>query len=125
MITYAELIEAKQIAASGLQDSLARGDIRALGAIGATYENGVFSEPDPYLAYAYMYAASQTPDADLATLPWVGKNLFSVMANGIRTQDYYSRTLSRLGASLSPERQAEARQLGLELYAQCCKAPGT
>jgi hypothetical protein len=116
-----ELIEDKQVASTALEDSFLRGDSRALIAVGAVLEDGVFSEPDPYLAYAYLFAASQVPSADIDTLPWVGRNLFERIGSGSSTQSYIKRLMDRAAANLSPTQQLDAQSLGIDLFRQCCQ----
>ncbi len=119
-----ELVQDKRIAKAALEDSLSHGDARALIAIGETFNVGLFSEPDPFLAYAYFFAASQAPYADIRTLPWIEDNFLQVLAAGINTQQYLQRNLDRIGPSLTPAQQESARELGLRLYRQCCQGGG-
>lgn len=119
--SYSDLMQAKQTAALALQRAYASGDARALAAIGVTYAEGLFADPDPYRAYAYFYAASQMPDADIQTLPWMGKGLFGE-AMGRRTHEYFSWQFAQLGAALSDEQRQSAQVWGRDLYAQCCGA---
>jgi hypothetical protein len=119
-----DLMQDKQVAQAALQDSLSHGDARALMAIGETLDMGMFSDPDPFSAYAYFFAASQAPYADIQTLPWIGQNIFQVLASGSTTQQYLQRNLDRTGSSLSPAQQQAAQQLGLSVYQRCCQGGG-
>jgi hypothetical protein len=114
--SYATLRQQKADAAVFLQQAFEDGDPRSLDAIAFAFRNGLYGEPDPFLAYAYDYAASLAPDADSSTLPWATG--FARLAIGPSTQRYY---LSMLNASpLDPERIEDAKALGQALYAQCC-----
>jgi len=124
MLSVEELVQDKQLASAALQDAVSRGDSRALIAIGEVLQNGWFAEADPYLAYAYFYAASQAPYASIHTLPWMGQSIFAVLANPDNTQTYLQQHLDRAGSSLTPAQQLAAQQLGLALFEQCCKWNG-
>ena len=119
-----DLMQDKPVAEAALQDSLSHGDVRALMAIGETLDIGLFSDPDPFSAYAYFFAASQAPYADIRTLPWIGQNIFQLLAWGSNTQQYLQRNLDRTGSSLTPAQQQAAQQLGLSLYQRCCQGGG-
>ena len=120
-----DLIEDKRVAEAALRDSLSHGDARALIAMGVAFDVGLFSDPDPFSAYAYFFAASQAPFVETRTLPWIGDNIFQILSVGSNTQQYLGRNLDRIGASLSPAQQQAAQQLGLNLYRQCCQGSGT
>jgi len=124
MLSPAEIVQDKQVAAMALQDALTRGDSRALIAIAEVLEKGMFTEPDPYLAYAYFYAASQAPYADINALPWIGGNFFAMLNAGGNTQLYLRRHMDSTGASLSSPQKSAAQQLGTNLFAQCCQRTG-
>ena len=119
-----DLVQDKQVAIAALRDAVARGDPRALMAIGEVLEDGLFAEPDPYLAYAYFYAASQAPYASINTLPWIGQGIFQLLAEPSNTQQYVQQRLNRTSSSLSAAQQLDAQQLGLELFRQCCQGNG-
>jgi hypothetical protein len=120
-----ELIQDKRVAEAALRDSLSHGDARALIAMGVAFDVGLFSDPDPFSAYAYFFAASQAPSADTSTLPWIGQNVFQLLSVGSNTQQYLQRTMDRIGSNLSPAQQLAAQRLGLTLYQQCCQGSGT
>jgi hypothetical protein len=115
------IVQDKQIAITALQNSLSRGDSRALAAIGEVLEDGMFAEPDPYLAYAHFYAASQAPYADMNSLPWIGGNFMSMLMWGSNTQRYLQQHLDSNGSSLNAAQQLAAQQLGADLFRQCCQ----
>jgi TPR repeat protein len=119
-----DLVQDKQVAIAALQDAVARGDPRALMAIGEVLENGLFAEPDPYLAYAYFYAAAQAPYANIDTLPWIDHGIFQLLAVGTNTQQYVQQNLDRTSSGLSASQQLAAQQFGLALYQQCCQGSG-
>lgn len=123
-LSLEDLIQDKQVAIAALQDAVSRGDPRALVAIGEVLEDGMFAEPDPYLAYAYFYAASQAPYANINTLPWVGQGFLQLLTAGRNTQQYVQRHLDRTGSSLSAAQQLAAQQLGLDLFRKCCQGNG-
>jgi hypothetical protein len=125
VIKLEELVQDKPIAIAALQDALSHGDARALIAIAEALENGEFDEPDPYLAYAYFFAATQAPYADVGTLPWIGNNIFIRLASGMNTQQFLQRQLNSVGSSLSASQQLSAQQLGMSLFLQCCQSNGT
>ena len=117
-----ELVAQKRIALDALQDALHRGDPRALAAIGKTLALGLFAEPDPYAAYAYLSAAAQAPTADSSTLPWL--NAWHNLFVGGNTHNYLERELRDLEASLSTSQRIDAREAGLLLYQRCCSRMG-
>jgi TPR repeat protein len=119
-----DLVQDKQVAIAALQDAISRGDPRALMAIGEVLEDGLFAEPDPYLAYAYFYAAAQAPYANIDTLPWIGHGIFQLLAEGRNTQQYVQQNLDRASSALSTSQQLAAQQFGLELYQRCCQGSG-
>ena len=125
VIKLEDLVQDKQVAIAALQDAFSQGDARALIAIGDALENGLFAEPDPYLAYAYFFAATQSPYADIGTLPWIGNNFFARLASGSNTQQLLQQQLNRVGSTLSPSQQLSAQQLGVDLFLQCCQGHGT
>jgi hypothetical protein len=120
--SYATLSQRKADAAVYLQQAFEDGDPRALDAIAYTFRNGLYGEPDPFLAYAYDYAASLAPDADTSTLPGAGSGLVR-LAIGSSTQRYYTSKLRSSVTPLDPDRIAAAEALGRSLYAQCCGGP--
>ena len=106
-----------------LQRALARGDWRALAAIGELYSQGWLAEPDPFYSHAYFFAAAQAPEVSIFELPWMGDWLgpgLGILYTGNTTHTYFSRELQRTGAELDPQQIAESEQLGVALYAQCC-----
>ena len=120
VLSLEDLVQDKQIASAALQGAVSRGDSRALMAIGEVLENGAFAEPDPYLAYAYFYAASQAPYANTHTLPWI-ENIFELLHSGSNTQQYLQRHLDRTGSTLSPAQVLAAQQFGMDLFQRCCQ----
>ncbi|QBB72219.1 hypothetical protein ELE36_18635 [Pseudolysobacter antarcticus] len=117
----ADLVRQKQLAITALQSALSAGDPRALAAIGEVLDDGLFAEPNEFLAYAYFHAASQVPYAAIGTLPWVGNHFMTTLNYGSTTEGYFQQHLSHTGAGLSPIQQLAAQQLGIELFAQCCR----
>jgi hypothetical protein len=116
--SYATLRQQKADAAVFLQQAFEDGDPRALDAIAFAFRNGLYGEPDPFLAYAYDYAASLAPDADSSTLPWATG--LARLAVGSSTQRYYTSMLRVSVTPLDPDRIEDAKALGQALYAQCC-----
>jgi hypothetical protein len=119
VVSLETLKEHKAEAATDLQQALARGDARALAAIGEILMAGWYAEPDAYTAHAYYFAASQMPNADIASLPWFGGGL-TLLFTGRDTQTYFSLSLRRTAATLDAQQIATSEALGAEIYARCC-----
>lgn len=114
-----ELREEKSLAASYLERAYESGDPRALAAIASVYRAGYYAYPDPFMAHAYFFAASQAANAPIETLPWVGGGL-ARLGTGSDTSTYYTFGLRQTAAELDASEIAQAEQLGATLYAQCC-----
>lgn len=119
LVDLNEIRHRKDIAVVALQRARARGDWRALAAIGSLLKIGYFAEPDFFGAYAYFFAAAQAPTQPIDALPWIDNGLGRVFA-GPDTQTWLARELSDLGSRLDPVQRAQAEQLGVQLYEQCC-----
>jgi hypothetical protein len=115
-----ELQREKIAAANYVQDALSRGDWRALAAIGSILQVGYYGDPDPFLAHAYAFAASQAAVADITILPWMSGALRMRIAAGNDTQIYLQRMLQRTAMTLDPQQIAQSEQMGAALYASCC-----
>ena len=118
-----DLQQMKAESAAALQQAVARGDWRALAAIGQVFESGYYDDPDPFMAHAYFFAAAQAPDQDIAVLPWMADAGIASLFSGGRTQIFLSRQLAATASSLDAEQLAQSEQLGAQLYAQCCAGP--
>jgi len=119
LVDLNEIGHRKDIAVVALQRARARGDWRALAAIGSLLKIGYFAEPDFFGAYAYFFAAAQAPTQAIDAVPWIDYGLGRVFA-GPDTQTWLARELSDLGSRLDPAQRAQAEQLGVQLYEQCC-----
>ncbi|MEP7096994.1 MAG: hypothetical protein ABI748_04965 [Dokdonella sp.] len=120
MASLDEIPRQKDIAASALQRSLSHGDPRALAAIGAVLEYGYFADPDPFLAHAYYFAASQAPNNDIASFPWASGGVFMRLATGSDTHTYLARRLRATALPLKPAQVLESEHIGAQLFASCC-----
>ncbi|MEP7043031.1 MAG: hypothetical protein ABI843_08200 [Dokdonella sp.] len=115
-----ELRRRKEAAAAYLQQAFARGDWRALVAIGEVLEMGYFAEPDPYSAHAYYFAAAQAPSSDISVLPWISGMPFEGLEIGRDTRALLQQSLQRTAALLDAGQIALAEQSGVALFAGCC-----
>lgn len=114
----AEVPRERNLAVSAAARVLAKGDPRALVAIGEMLDAGFFTQPDAFHAYAYVFAATQASPGYLAS-PTNRPSLFGLRA-GETMGDLLPRMLTRFGATLDPQQRAEAERVGAELYARCC-----
>jgi hypothetical protein len=113
-------VQRQKVAAVEYLDSeLQRGDWRALAAIGTIFEVGYLTEPDPFFAHAYYFAAAQAPVADISALPWIGKGLTRLFTSN-DTQTYLARSMALTAQQLDPQQIAESERIGAALYGQCC-----
>jgi hypothetical protein len=113
----------RDLAVSAVGRVLARGDPRALIAIGEMLHAGFFAQPDAFHAYAYVSAATHASSGFLAR-PSNRPGLFGMHA-GESTSDLLSRMLARYGAALDSRQRAEAARVGALLYARCCAGKGS
>jgi TPR repeat protein len=108
----------RDLAVSAAARVLAKGDPRALVAIGEMLHQGFFTAPDAFHAYAYVSAATQASAGFLAS-PSNRPGMFGIHA-GESMSGLLSRMLARYAAALDPQQRAEAERVGAELYARCC-----
>jgi hypothetical protein len=114
-----ELAEEKSLAADYLERAYESGDPRSLAAIAEVYRAGYYGDPDPFMAHAYFFAASQSPNAPILTLPWIDGGL-ELLVTGNDTATYYAIGLKWTAATLDPAEIADAERMGAALFAQCC-----
>jgi hypothetical protein len=117
--SFAGLGEEKALAAAYLERAYESGDPRALAAIAEVYRAGYYADPDPFMAHAYFFAAAQSANAPILTLPWIQGGL-ELLGTGSDTATYYAIGLRQTGAMLDAAEIAGAERLGASLYAQCC-----
>jgi len=102
-ITAAELVRRKQLARTFLSSALGRGDAEALDAWSKVHRRGLFGEPDPTLAHAYLLAYVRSAAVGLAERMLLGA------------------AADRAGQALSPAQRRLAEQLGKEIHQRCCR----
>lgn len=100
----AERARRKAKARAYLAAAMSRGDARALQQWAKAYAQGVYAEPDAFLAYAFTIASLQSAS-------FAERTAFGLLAN-------------RPHPVLSPDEVRAARALGREIHARCCSGGG-
>jgi hypothetical protein len=117
MLDPEALVADKHVAVQSLQEALLDGDARALAAIGIALHGGFFSPPDTLLGYAYLAAGLIGTDRPL---PWIETDPLGRLLGLDTPRAQIDHELRGFAAELSPAQQMHARELGEQLYAQCC-----